>query len=123
MALSEKQIASYVHKMFPDLRSGSRQALIDLMLAIGGAHTVAVDVDFGASFTDEASAVVTGLPWMEAESAIAVTPSADGVDPDEVRLLDFRPVISDRVAGTGFTLTVYSEPEAKGTYSFLCVGS
>lgn len=89
----------------------------------GGGNSVTVTCDFGASFTDKAQTVVTGQTWVTANSEIVAhvkTPS--GVDPDEVRLLDMRPVISDLVAGTGFTVTLYSEPEAKGTYSVMCVG-
>jgi len=39
-----------------------------------------------------------------------------------MRLLDFKPVVSDLVAGTGFTVTLYSEPEAKGDYDIMCIG-
>lgn len=89
----------------------------------GAGNSVAVAVDFGASFTDKAQAVVTGQPWVAAGSEIVaqvLTPS--GTDPDEMRLLDLRVVISDIVAGDGFTVTVYSEPEAKGGYTVACIG-
>ena len=89
----------------------------------GGGNSVTVACDFGASFTDKAQAVVTGQAWVAAGSEIVasvLTPS--GVDPDEIRLLDLRPVISDLVPGTGFTVTLYSETEAKGTYNVMCVG-
>lgn len=89
----------------------------------GGGNSVSVTCDFGASFTDKAQTVVTGQAWVASDSEIVAqvkTPS--GVDPDEVRLLDLRPVISDLVAGDGFTVTLYSEPEAKGTYDVMCVG-
>lgn len=78
---------------------------------------------FGGAFTDKAQTVVTGQTWVAANSEIipqVLTPS--GVDPDEMRLLDFKPTISDLVPGTGFTVTLYSEPEAKGDYSVMCVG-
>jgi hypothetical protein len=89
----------------------------------GGGNSVTVACDFGASFTDKAQTVVTGQAWVTANSEIvaqALTPS--GTDPDEMRLLEFEPVISDLVAGDGFTVTLYSEPEAKGTYSVMCMG-
>lgn len=78
---------------------------------------------FGASFTDKAETVVTGQAWVTANSEIVpqvLTPT--GTDPDELRLLDFVPIISSLVPGTGFTITLYSEPEAKGDYSVMCIG-
>jgi hypothetical protein len=89
----------------------------------GSGNSVTVACDFGASFTDKAQTVVVGQAWVAAGSEIVVslrTPT--GVDPDEIRLLDIKPVISDLVAGVGFTLTAYSDPEAKGSYDFMCVG-
>ena len=80
-------------------------------------------VDFGASFTDRATLVVTGQTWVAADSEIVVSSKVPaGVDPDELYLIDFRWYVSDLVAGTGFTLTVYSSPEARGTYDFMCIG-
>lgn len=90
----------------------------------GGGNSVTATVAFGASFTDKAQTVVTGESWVTLTSNIipqVLTPS--GTDPDEMRLLDFKPVISDLVAGDGFTITLYSEPEAKGDYSVMCIGA
>lgn len=89
----------------------------------GGGNAVTSTLAFGASFTDKAQTVVTGQAWVTANSEIiaqVLTPS--GTDPDEIRLLDFKPVISDLVAGDGFTVTLYSEAEAKGDYSVMCIG-
>lgn len=91
--------------------------------ASGGGASVSATLSFGGSFTDKAQTVVTGQAWVTANSEIVpqvLTPS--GVDPDEMRLLDFKPVISDLVVGTGFTVTLFSEPEARGDYSVMCVG-
>ncbi len=88
-----------------------------------GGNSVTATLAFGASFTDKAQTVVTGQTWVAAGSEIVaqvMTPS--GTDPDEMRLLEFEPVISDFVAGTGFTVTLYSEPEARGDYSVMCIG-
>jgi hypothetical protein len=85
--------------------------------------TVNVSVDFGASFTDKAQTVVTGKSWVTGSSCIipqVLTPA--GVDPDEMYLLGIRAEISDIVAGDGFTVTLYSESEAKGIYSVMCLG-
>lgn len=98
----------------------SLQAQID---AIASPTVVQAVVDFGASFTDKAQSVITGQTWVTASSVI--TPAVmcpAGVDTDEMRLLDMRPVISDKVAGVGFTVTLYSEPEARGAYTVSCVG-
>lgn len=92
-------------------------------VAGGGGNSVTVTCNFGASFTDKAQTVVTGQAWVTANSEISaqvLTPS--GVDPDEIRLLDLRPVVSDLVAGVGFTVTLYSAPEAKGSYNVMCIG-
>ena len=89
----------------------------------GGGNSVAVTLDFGASFTDKAQTIVTGQTWVGAASEIVpsvLVPA--GVDPDEIRLLDFKVYISDLVAGDGFTVTLYSETEAKGTYTVMCIG-
>lgn len=103
----------------------TKNALYDKIETIsgGGGDSVTSVLAFGVSFTDKAQTVVTGQAWVTANSEIVaqvLTPS--GVDPDEIRLLDFKPVISDLVAGDGFTVTLYSEPEAKGDYSVMCIG-
>lgn len=87
----------------------------------GSGVGVRVTVDFGSSFTDRATAVVTGLASILTTSNISVgilVPS--GVDPDEIRLLNFKPIISSIINATGFTLDVFTETEAKGTYDFMC---
>jgi hypothetical protein len=89
----------------------------------GGGNSVTVTVDFGASFTDKAQTVVTGQAWVAAGTELVgnvFTPA--GTDPDEMYLLGMRVEISDIVAGVGFTVTVYSETEAKGTYNVHVIG-
>lgn len=89
----------------------------------GSGNSVTATVDFGASFTDKAQLVVTGQTWVTVNSEIVAhvkTPS--GTDPDEMYLINPEVVISDLVAGTGFTVTVYTEAEAKGTYDVMCIG-
>lgn len=89
----------------------------------GSGNPVNVTMNFGASFSDKAQTVVTGQAWVTGLSAISahvMTPA--GTDPDEMYLLNLRPVISDVVAGTGFTVTLYSEPEARGPYTVMCIG-
>lgn len=89
----------------------------------GSGNSVTATVDFGASFSDKAQLVVTGQTWVTVNSEIVAhvkTPS--GTDPDEMYLINPEVVISDLVAGTGFTVTVYTEAEAKGTYDVMCIG-
>lgn len=89
----------------------------------GSGEGVNVTVDFGATFTDKAQAVVTGEAWVAAGSSLTANVVCPvGTDPDEMYLLNFRTVISDKVVGDGFTITVYTEAEAKGTYTVNCVG-
>lgn len=84
---------------------------------------VVVVVDFGATFTDRADTVVTGLSWLTSDHVLTpVIRPASGVDVDEIRLLDLRPTITDVVPGVGFTLVVTSTPEARGQYTFLVAG-
>ncbi len=89
----------------------------------GSVGSVTATVDFGASFTDYAQVVVTGQSWVTLTSKISTQVLCGaGVDPLEIALLDFKIVVSDLVAGVGFTLTAYSMPQARGTYSIMCVG-
>lgn len=89
----------------------------------GGGNSVTATVDFGASFTDKAEVVVTGQGWVTANTEIvAQLKTASGTDPDEIYLLEPEIVISDFVVGTGFTVTVYTKAEAKGTYDIMCIG-
>lgn len=99
------------------------QNQIDALGPSGGVNQTIVTCSFGVSFTDKAQTVVTGITWADkakALSALVITP--DGVDPDEMYLLDIEPVVSDVVSGTGFTVTLYSQPEAKGDYDVLILG-
>lgn len=107
-----------------NLKKVTVQSIIDLAPGGGGGgNSTTQTVDFGSTFTDKAQIVVTGQSWVTTTSEIVAhvkTPVA--VDPDEMRLLEFTTVISDLVNGVGFTLTVYSEPEATGTYEIMCIG-
>jgi hypothetical protein len=102
-------------------KSGTLAMLDDV--GAGTAVSTTQTVDFGSTFTDKAELVVTGQSWVTVNSEIVPqikVPS--GVDADEIRLLELKPEISNLVNGTGFTLTVYSEPEATGTYDVMCIG-
>lgn len=87
-------------------------------------NALRVSVDFGAGWSDKAQTVVTGQAWVALTSKLTaqiVTPT--GTDPDEMYLLGMRAEISDLVAGVGFTVTVYTEAEASGTYTVMVLGN
>ena len=89
----------------------------------GNSNSVTTSVNFGASFSDKAQTVVTGQTWVTATTEIVATVKcASGIDPDELYLIKPEVVISDLVSGTGFTVTVYTEAEAKGSYDIMCIG-
>lgn len=89
----------------------------------GSASGTTVSVDFGASFTHTARTVVTGESWVSSSGSFSVCPLTSSADAYEIVLLGFSWVVSDVVDGDGFTLTVYSEAEAKGAYTFSVVGT
>lgn len=91
--------------------------------ALEPSYKLTSSVDFGSGWSDKAQSVITGQTWVTASSAIqAQVKTPAGTDPDEMYLLDMRAEISDVVVGVGFTVTVYSEPEATGVYSVMVMG-
>lgn len=96
----------------------------DTLTVTSSTYSTRVTVDFGASWSDKAQTVVTGQTWVTANSEFTANVlTASGVDTDEMYLLDMRVEISDIVAGTGFTVTVYSQAEARGTYTVMVIGT
>lgn len=91
-------------------------------VAAGGGNSVTVTVDFGASFSQYAETVVTGQTWVTAGSEITATPLASHGQEMEVAVLSFQPVVTNIVAGTGFTLAVFAPYKARDTYTFSCIG-
>ena len=83
---------------------------------IGGIKIVERSNNFTGVPRLNVGVVVTGATY----SSAVLCPAA--VDPDEMYLLNLRPTISDLVAGDGFTVTVYSEPQASGNYTVNCIG-
>lgn len=91
---------------------------------VGTVYSEIVTVDFGASYTDKTEVVLTGKSWVSSTTAIsahALTPI--GMDADEMYLYRFYPVISNKVNGVGFTLTVYSEIEYTGIITIMIIAS
>ncbi len=82
-----------------------------------------VTIDFGSSFSQLATATVTGLTWVTTAAKLAVSPVTSGTNAIEIAILSFQPVISDIVDGVGFTLTVFCAAKAKGQYTFNVIRS
>lgn len=78
-----------------------------------------VTVNFGSTFTSYASTTVTGMPWVREDSTIIATAQGDV----ETSVLCLSWSVSDIVEGVGFTLNVFAPHEAKGEYTFYCVGA
>ncbi len=92
----------------------------------GSANVVEVSVPLGTSGGLVFSTTVTGQAWVTATSSIACTPlglTTDGQTVETVAASGVQPIVSDRVAGTGFNLNVYSPHGATGTYRFGCTGA
>jgi len=89
----------------------------------GSANSVSVSVDFGSSFTNYAETAVTGQTWVAADSEIVATPLCTGSDYMEYAVLGFKHVVHSLVAGDGFTLGVFTDVQAKGTYNFAVMGN
>lgn len=71
------------------------------------------------------SVVVTGQTWVGVSSKIVCQPfgsTADGLTPEAVAVGELSVSTSDRVAGTGFTINVYSPNGLTGTVRLHCTG-
>ncbi len=90
----------------------------------GASERLDVVVDFGATFTHMAETVGTGQTWVNtAKSRIVCTPKAAAGEEAETPLFEFSPAIHTLVNGVGFTLSVYTPQEARGTYTFAVIGT
>lgn len=94
----------------------------------GGGNGAAVTVDFGAAGNDTATVIVTGQAWVSGTSIIVCAPTllatADRVDGEEDALLEgLTVVVSERVAGTGFTVSAQpAHGKAIGKFLIHCLG-
>lgn len=72
------------------------------------------------------SATVTGATWVTASSVIqcgVLGTTADGLTPEAIAVSNLNLTISNRVAGTGFDVVVYSPHGLEGTIRAHCVGA
>lgn len=94
----------------------------------GGANSVEVIVDFGATGNTNVSTVVTGQAWVAAGSEISCAPTlvatADRIEGAEDAVLEGITVAAhSRVVGTGFTVTAGAAlGRAIGKYAVHCLG-
>jgi hypothetical protein len=88
----------------------------------GTAYATTITVDFGAVRSAQASANVTGLSWITANTRFVVTPYAAAETALTVALLQFSPVVHTLVVADGFSLLVYTPVGATGAYTFFCIG-
>lgn len=92
----------------------------------GSGNAVEVTVTMPGDGSGWAQSVVTGEAWVTATSKILCQPFNDGGDTnntDEVySVAQFSEMVSTRVVGTGFTLTVNSPNGPSGVFKFHCLG-
>lgn len=72
------------------------------------------------------STTVTGQTWVASGSEIVCTPfgtTADGLTPEAVSIANLNVSVSDKVAGDGFTVNVYSPNGLEGTVRAHCLGT
>lgn len=88
----------------------------------GSSNFAEVSVVVAGGFT---TATITGQSWVTATSKITCSSfgtTADGNSPETAAVAHFGLAVSDRVAGTGFNLHIYSPNGAEGTFRFHCTG-
>jgi len=92
----------------------------------GSANVVEVSVSLSTGLGLVYKTTVIGQAWVTATSSIACSPlgvTTDGQTVETVAASGVQSIVSNRVAGTGFTLNVYSPHGASGTYRFGCTGA
>lgn len=92
----------------------------------GSANTVEVSVNLGTSMGAAFTTTVTGQAWVGASSIIVCSPfatSADGQTVETYIVGQLQAMASNRVAGTGFDLSVFSPNGLTGTFRFHCTGA
>ena len=104
-------------------RDGTLIATSSDLGAIAGLGSTEQQITFAG--TGYYSLTVTGQSWITSTSRIVCQPaatSADGQTVETYAVAQFDPVVSTVVAGTGFTLHVYTPVDVTGVFRFNCVG-
>lgn len=102
------------------LPTGGNLATTQYINSLPKATGMTIPVTFTTGVYSSGQTIVTGLPWITANTAICSTPYTTG-NSLQVALLQFNPVVSDIVPTTGFTLSIYSPAQTTGVYNFKCV--
>lgn len=106
--------------------AGAPVTTITISGGAGSANVVEVSIALGTSMGLVFTATVTGQAWVSASSIIVCSPfatSADGQTVETYFAAHFDVTASNRVAGTGFDLTVASPYGATGIFRFHCTGA
>lgn len=92
----------------------------------GGANTVEYSASFGTTATAGLySFTVTGQAWVTTSSIIVCQPlgtTADGLTAETIALAELRPIVTNRIASTGFDLLIYNPHGLAGTVRIHCLG-
>ena len=92
----------------------------------GGANTLEYSAAFGTTATAGLyTFTVTGQTWVTTSSIIVCQPlgtTADGLTAEAIALAELRPIVSNRIAGTGFDLLIYNPHGLAGTVRINCLG-
>ena len=92
----------------------------------GGANTVEYSASFGTTATAGLySFTVTGQAWVTTSSIIVCQPlgtAADGLTAETIALAELRPIVTNRIASTGFNLLIYNPHGLAGTVRIHCLG-
>lgn len=91
----------------------------------GNAAELAIDLGTGGAGGLIFAAIVTGQSWVTSSSVIVCNPfatTADGKTVEEIVAANLQAVVSNRVAGTGFTLNIFNPYGARGIVRFHCIG-
>lgn len=97
----------------------------DTPVSGGGGSSNVVEASLALSGAGYFSTTVTGQAWVTTSSVIVCAPfatSADGLTSEAVAVAGLSVSASDRIAGTGFTLRVFSPFGLSGTVRFHCTG-
>lgn len=117
----------------PKVQAGSNVTVVENALGpvisasggAGSANAAEVSIDLGTSGGLIFTTTVTGQAWVASGTKIVVSPAptaADGQTVETYFAAGFIAMISNKVVGTGFDLTVYSPNGATGIFRFNCIG-
>lgn len=102
------------------------QAIVTIAGGVGSSNVVEVSIDLGTGGELVYRTTVTGQAWVTASSIIVCSmfgTSADGQTIETYEAAALEPLASNRVAGTGFDLSVNNPNGATGIFRAHCTGA